>query len=172
MMDATELRERQRPLKERYREDADTARVPARAEARLSPEDIACTVPGWAGDITAGLHPAAGGDGSQACSADLLLQALVACAGVTLNSVATAMGVSLRDARVSAEGEWDARGTLGVDRTVPVGMRRIGLHFELDSDADDATLQRLVQLTERFCVIYQTLAQPPELSSDFRRTGG
>ena len=168
-MDANQLRERQRPLKERYREDPETARVPAHAEARLSRGDIACTLPGWAGEITAGLHPAAGGDGSQACSADLLLQALVACAGVTLNSVATAMGVELRDARVVADGEWDARGTLGIDKSVPVGMSRIHLRFELDSDADDATLKKLVQLSERFCVIYQTLARPPELSVEMRR---
>ena len=170
-MDANHLRERQRPLKERYREDAETARVPAHAEARLSRDDIACTLPGWAGEITAGLHPAAGGDGSQACSADLLLQALAACAGVTLNSVATAMGVELRDARVVAEGEWDARGTLGIDRSVPVGMSRIHLRFELDSDADDQTLEKLVQLSERFCVIYQTLARPPELSVEMARAG-
>ena len=152
-MDATELRELQRPLKERYRDDADTARVPAHAEARLSRDEVSCTVPGWAGEITAGLHPAAGGDGSQACSADLLLQALAACAGVTLKSVATAMGVELRDARVVADGEWDARGTLGIDKSVPVGMSRIRLRFELDSDADDQTLEKLVQLSERFCVM-------------------
>ncbi len=168
-MDARELRDRQKPLKDRYREDAETARIPAWAEARIHPDDVACRVPGWAGDVVAGLHPAAGGDGSQACSADMLLQALAACAGVTLKSVATAMGVPLRDARVVAEGHWDARGTLAVDRSAAVGLTDISLRFELDTDADDATIQRLVDLTERYCVIFQTLTTPPQLSTSVSR---
>lgn len=168
-MDAKQLRDKQQPLKQRYREKPEVARIPARAEARLAKEDVACTVAGWAGEVRAGLHPAAGGDGSQACSADMLLEALAACAGVTLNSVATAMGVTLRDGWVVAEGEWDARGTLALAKEVPVGLRAIRLSFEIDSDADDATLGRLVELTERFCVIYQTLVSPPEPSAEFRR---
>lgn len=165
-MDAAALRELQAPIKQRYRDDPDSARVPARAEARLV-DGIACRVPGWAGDVVAGLHPAAGGDGSKACSADMLLEALVACAGVTLNSVATAMGVPLRGAVVRAEGAWDARGTLGVSRETPIGLTDIELTFELDTDADEPTRKRLVELTERYCVIYQTLRNPPAM-----RVGG
>jgi uncharacterized OsmC-like protein len=114
--------------------------------------------------MTAGLHPTTGGDGAFACSADMLLEALVACAGVTMSAVATAIGVQLRGGRVTAEGPWDARGTLGGDREVPVGLTDIALKFELDTDADAATVQRLVEMTERFCVIYQTLRTPPRLS--------
>lgn len=162
-MDTAELRALQAPIKKAYREQPERARVPARAEARLGP-GVTCTVKGWAGDTVAGLHPATGGDGSAACSADMLLEALVACAAVTLNSVATAMGVSLRQAVVRAEGTWDARGTLGVSKEIPVGLTDIALTFELDSDADEATRTRLVELTERYCVIYQTLKTPPKLS--------
>lgn len=162
-MDAAALRALQAPIKQRYRDDPDSARIPARAEARLG-EGVTCSVPGWAGDVVAGLHPATGGDGSKACSADMLLGALVACAGVTLNSVATAMGVTLRNAVVRAEGTWDARGTLGVSRETPIGLTDIGLTFELDTDADEQTRQRLVELTERYCVIYQTLRNPPAMS--------
>ncbi len=170
-MDASQLRERQQPLKQRYRDDPEAARVPARAAAHIDQGDVACRVPAWAGEVTAGLHPAAGGDGSQACSADMLLEALVACAGVTLKSVATAMGVALRDARVEAEGEWDARGTLALDKTVPVGLRWIALRFRFDTDADDATLTRLVSLTERYCVIYQTLADAADVRATWERAG-
>jgi uncharacterized OsmC-like protein len=116
----------------------------------------------------AGLHPATGGDGSLACSADMMLEALVACAGVTVSAVATAMGVKLRGGRVVAEGHWDARGTLGVDREAPVGLTDIALTFELDTDADAATVQRLVEMSERFCVIYQTLRAPPRLTVTHR----
>lgn len=163
-MNAGELRARQAPLKQKYREAADAARTPARAEGRLDPAGIACTVRAWRGETVAGLHPATGGDGSQACSADLLLEALVACAGVTLSAVATAMGVALRGGRVVAEGHWDARGTLGVDKAAPVGLTDIALTFELDTAADAATVQRLIELTERYCVIYQTLKAPPKLT--------
>lgn len=169
-MDAGELRARQKPLKDRYKEDPAKARVTSRAEGSLAPDDVACTVAGWRGAIEAGLHPATGGDGSQACSADILLRALVACAGVTLNSVATAMGVSLRDARIVAEGDWDARGTLGLDKTVPVGLSDVRLSFTLDTDADEATVDKLLQLTERFCVIYQTLRNPPTITMERRIT--
>ena len=162
-MDAETLRTLQAPLKARYREDPATARVTARAGATLDLTDIACAVPSWHGSTTAGLHPAAGGSGEQACSADMLLEALVACAGVTLRAVATAMGITLRSARVIAEGVWDARGTLGVDKAAPVGLTEISLRFELDSDAEPAKLERLVATTERYCVIFQTLRNPPKL---------
>jgi uncharacterized OsmC-like protein len=163
-MEATELRALQTPLKKRYREQPETAGTPARAEAVLDLDRVACRVPSWGGQTEAGLHPATGGDGTLACSADMLLEALVACAGVTMSAVATAMGVKLRGGRVIAEGLWDARGTLGVDRDVPVGLTDIALTFELDTDADAATVQRLVEMSERYCVIYQTLRTPPRVS--------
>jgi uncharacterized OsmC-like protein len=164
-MDAAALRSLQAPLKQKYRESAAAARIPARAEAALDAAGIASKVRTWPGETVAGLHPAAGGDGTQACSADMLLEALVACAGVTLSAVATAMGVPLRGGRVIAEGHWDARGTLGIDKAAPVGLTDIALRFELDTPADAATVQKLVELTERFCVIYQTLKSPPRLSA-------
>jgi uncharacterized OsmC-like protein len=163
-MDAETLRALQAPLKARYRENPDSAKIPARAEAVLDVSEIACAVPVWHGSTTAGLHPAAGGSGEQACSADMLLEALAACAGVTLRAVATAMGISLRSARVVANGTWDARGTLGVDKMAPVGLTDISLRFEIDSDAEPAKLERLVATTERYCVIFQTLKNPPVLS--------
>jgi uncharacterized OsmC-like protein len=163
-MDANELRALQAPLKKQYREQPETGCTLARAEATLALDRVACRVRSWGGETDAGLHPATGGDGKLACSADILLEALVACAGVTISAVATAMGVNLRGGRVIAEGHWDARGTLGVDRDVPVGLTDITLRFELDTDADAATVQRLVEMSERFCVIYQTLRTPPRLS--------
>jgi uncharacterized OsmC-like protein len=162
-MNANELRALQAPLKKHYREQPGTARTLARAEGMLDLDRVACRVRSWGETIT-GLHPATGGDGSSACSADMLVEALVACAGVTMSAVATAMGVKLRGGRVIAEGHWDACGTLGVDREAPVGLTDIALTFELDTDADAATVQRLVEMTERFCVIYQTLRAPPRLS--------
>ncbi len=162
-MDATELRALQAPIKQRYRDDPSAARVPARAEARLDPDAVACAVPGWHGETRAGLHPAAGGDGSLACSADMLLEALVACAGVTLRAVATAMGIGLRGGRIVAEGSWDARGTLGIDRSVPVGITDITLRFELDTDAPADKQAQLIATTERYCVILQTLKAPPRI---------
>ena len=162
-MDANELRALQVPLKKQYREQPATALTPARAEAMLDMDRIV-----WGGETDAGLHPATGGDGSLACSADMMLEALVACAGVTVSAVATAMGVKLRGGRVVAEGHWDARGTLGVDREAPVGLTDIALTFELDTDADTATVQRLVEMSERFCVIYQTLRAPPRLTVTHR----
>ena len=167
-MDANELRTLQVPLKKQYREQPETGRMEARAEATLDLDRVACRVRAWGGETTAGLHPAAGGDGSFACSADMLLESLVACAGVTMSAVATAMGVKLRGGRVTAEGHWDARGTLGVDREVPVSLTDIALKFELETDADTTTVQRLVEMSERFCVIYQTLRTPPRLSITHR----
>ena len=163
-MDAEQLRTLQAPLKQRYRETPDAARVPARAEARLDPSDIACLVPSSHGETRAGLHPATGGPGNLACSADMLLEAVVACAGVTLRAVATATGVTVRGGRVIADGTWDARGTLGIDRSAPVGVTDINLRFEIDCDADQAKLARMLQTTERYCVILQTLRNPPRIS--------
>jgi uncharacterized OsmC-like protein len=171
-MDANELRAAQAPLKKQYREQPETARILARAEATLELRDVACRLRSWGGETKAGLHPATGGDGSLACSADMLLEALVACAGVTMSAVATAMGIELRGGRVIAGGHWNARGTLGVDRAAPVGLTDIALSFELDTDADAATVQRLVEMTERYCVIYQSLRSPPQLSVTHRIASG
>lgn len=168
-MNGSELRARQAPIKERYRTDPEAALTVARAEGRLG-GGVTCTVEGWAGETVAGLHPATGGGGRHACSADMLLEALVACAGVTIQSVATVLGVELGETRVRAEGTWDARGTLGVSRNVPVGLTGITLVFELDSGLDPATAGKLVDLTERYCVIYQTLRGGVPIS--VRRTGG
>jgi uncharacterized OsmC-like protein len=170
-MDGEQLRAAQAPLKQRYRETPAAALVPARAEATLDRDDVACTVAGWQGDVRAGLHPATGGDGSLACSADMLLQALVACAGVTLRAVATAMGVTIRGGRVVAEGQWDARGTLGIDRAAPVGLTDITLRFDVDCDADAARLERMIATTERYCVILQTLKHPPAVRLAHGATG-
>jgi len=164
VIDAAGLRALQKPIKDHYRENPASALTPSRAVARVDGEGIAATVEGWAGNVTAGLHRAAGGDGSLACSADLLLEAVAACAGVTLKSVATAMGVELRDAEVVVEGHWDARGTLGVDRQVPVGLTDVTITFRFTSDADDATEERLVRLAERYCVVAQTLRTPPPVT--------
>src|SRR4051812_36085003 len=158
---AAELRELQAPLKQTYRDDPGSARTPMRATATFTDPGITATVETWAGPVRAGLHPSTGGDGSDACSGDMLLQALLGCAGVTLRSVATAMGIEVRSARLTAEGEIDARGTLGVSKEAPVGMHGIRVVAELDTDADDATLQKLGTLTERYCVVAQTLAEPP-----------
>jgi uncharacterized OsmC-like protein len=170
-MDAQELRALQAPLKEKYKADPESARVPARAEGVIMPDAVAVELPSFAGTTRAGLHPAGGGDGSEACSADMLMEALVGCAGVTLKAVATAMSVPFTSAKVIAEGHWDARGTLGVDRDAPVGLTDVKLTFEIDSPAEPEKLEKLVQLAERFCVIYQTLSNPPRLSSELK-TGG
>lgn len=171
-MDIDELRALQAPLKERYRQQPATAQVRSRAEALIEGEDIVCRVPTLAGTTLAGLHPTAGGDGSQACSADMLMEALVGCAGVTMKAVATAMRIPLKRAKVIGEGTWDARGTLGVDRSVPVGLTEVKLTFEFDSPADAQKLAKLVEVTERYCVVYQTLAHPPKLSSQYRAMAG
>jgi len=160
-MNADELRATQAPLKQLYRDKPESALVAARAEGSLDPNDIAIVVDAWHGKVTAGLHKAGGGSGDLACSADMLLEALVGCAGVTLRAVATAMGVTIRGGKVIAEGLWDARGTLGVDRATPVGLTEINVRFEVDCDADQAKLDRMIQTTERYCVILQTLKSPP-----------
>ena len=163
-MDATALRELQAPLKQKYREDPESARAHLDATADFSDPGVTCTVQTWAGPARAGFHPSTGGDGSDACSGDMLLQALLACAGVTMRSVATAMGVEIRSAELRASSQMDARGTLGVSREAPVGLGEIEVVAELDTDADDATLTRLAELTERYCVVAQTLARPPHLT--------
>ena len=156
-MDREELRAVQQPLKERYREDPGAALVTLRADARLDEEAISCSVQTGRALVEAGLHPATGGSGTLACSGDMLLQALVACAGVTLRSVAASLEIAV-SGRVRAEGELDVRGTLGVDREAPVGFRAIRLVFDLEHDADEERLATLLRLTERYCVVYQTLA--------------
>ncbi|HKM62892.1 MAG TPA: OsmC family protein [Acidisphaera sp.] len=164
-MNADELRAKQAPIKRRYKDTPEAAKVTSRAEAVLSDDDISCRIKTWAGETVAGLHAATGGDGSQACSADMLLEALVACAGTTLKAVATASGIALRHARVSAQGVWDARGTLGVDRSAPVGLTDIRLHFDIDTDAAPEKVKRLIETTERYCVILQTLRTPPAITT-------
>lgn len=162
-MDASEPRETQAPLKERYRSDPSTARTPVRADGDFRDQGITCTVDGWAGPLRAGLHAATGGDGRDACSGDVLLEALLACAGVTMRSVATAMGLDLRWVSLRAEGRFDARGTLGIDRQVPVGVRDIVVTADVDTDADDVSLERLARSTERYCVVSQTLREPAQI---------
>ncbi len=162
-MDAEQLRRLQSPLKDRYRDDPDAAVFTLRAEGSLAETDVACSVETGRALVEAGLHPATGGDGTFACSGDMLLQALVACAGVTLRSVATTRGIEVRGT-VRAEGDLDFRGTLGVDRGAPVGFRAIRLAFELESNANPEELDKLIAATERYCVVYQTLAQRPDLS--------
>lgn len=158
-MDAAELRALQTPLKERYRAEPDAAVVTLTAEGRLGEESVSCSVETGRQMVEAGLHPASGGDGTLACSGDMLLQALVACAGVTLRSVATNRGIAV-DGLVRAEGDLDFRGTMGVDRDAPVGFRSIRLHFELESSgASEEDLDTLLAATERYCVVYQTIRQ-------------
>jgi uncharacterized OsmC-like protein len=160
-MDAGTLRALQAPLKQKYREDAASAEIVARAEVMLEPAEIAAVLAARA--PCAGLHPATGGTGSHACSADMLLEALAACAAVTLLAVATAMECKLTGGRIVAEGIWDARGTLGIDKGVPVGLQAIELTVELAGDLEESVRQRLLQLTERYCVILTTLRNPPKI---------
>lgn len=161
-MDSTTLRELQRPLKDRYREAPGAAVVTLQAEGEVG-EGVTCSVQTGQALARAGLHPASGGDGLSLCSGDMLLQALVACAGVTLNSVATAMDIALRAGHVYAEGDLDFRGTLGVSRDAPVGFRTIRLRFDIDADAPQEKLDKLLELTERYCVVYQTIRSAPPL---------
>jgi len=168
-MNRDELRAVQQPLKERYREDPGTAVVTLRAEGSVEGEGVSCSVQTGRALVEAGLHPASGGPGTLACSGDMLLQALVACAGVTLRSVATSLELPV-SGTVRAEGELDFRGTLGVDREAPVGFRAIRLEFDLEHDADEERIDTLLRLTERYCVVYQTLAGgvPVEVSLSSR----
>jgi uncharacterized OsmC-like protein len=162
-MNADEIRSLQAPIKDRYRERPETALVTLRAQGRIG-EGVSCKIETGKGLVEAGLHPATGGDGLGACSGDMLLEALVACAGVTLRAVATALDIQLRDAIVHAEGDLDFRGTLGVSKEVPVGFQEIRLRFDLDTDATEEQLATLLKLTERYCVVYQTLIRPPKIA--------
>jgi uncharacterized OsmC-like protein len=161
-MNADELKSLQAPIKEKYRAQPAAALVTLRAEGRVG-EGLTCKVETGRAFVEAGLHSATGGDGLSACSGDMLLESLVACAGVTLNAVATALGIKLRDATVSAEGDLDFRGTLGVSKEVAVGLQRIRLQFDLDTDASEEQLATLLRLTERYCVVYQTLRSPAQI---------
>ena len=167
-MEATELRALQAPLKERYKESPEAAVITLRAEGELG-NGIACKVDTGRALVEAGLHPATGGSGLQACSGDMLLEALAACAGVTLSAVATALGVEVRSGKVKAEGDLDFRGTLGVAKEAPVGFSEIRLAFELDTSAEPEQLASLIKLTERYCVVLQTLRTPPVTSACIRR---
>lgn len=160
-MDAKELRELQAPLKQKYRDDPGTARTPVSAAGAFTDLGVTATVQTWAGPVRAGQHPATGGDKQDACSAEMMMEALLGCAGVTLRSVATVMGVEIRAAALRTDGVFDARGTLGIDRAVPVGVTDVVVTFELDTDANDATLAKLASLTERYCVVGQSLKQLP-----------
>ena len=169
-MNAEALRALQAPLKARYREDAGAALITLKAKGTLDDSAVVCKVDTERALIEAGLHPATGGDGIAACSGDMLLEALVACAGVTVKAVATALGISLKSGTVSAEGDLDFRGTLGVDKTAPVGFKSIRLRFDLDTDADAEKMASLMKLTERYCVVYQTLRTPPAIEVTQRLT--
>lgn len=162
-MNEDQLRDLQAPLKERYRSNPRAAMITLEAEGRLGDESITCKVSTGKAMVDAGLHPATGGDGLSACSGDMLLEALVACAGVTVKAVATALAIPLRGGRVRAEGDLDFRGTLGVDKGASVGFKDIRLSFDLDTNADESQLDTLQKLTERYCVIYQTLCHPPQV---------
>lgn len=162
-MKAAELRAAQAPLKDKYRQAPDAALITLSAKGRIG-EGISCSVETGKALVVAGLHPATGGNGLSACSGDMLLEALVACAGVTLNAVATALGIELRDASLHAEGDLDVRGTMGVAKDAPVGFKNIRLKFTLDTDASDDELATLLRLTERYCVVYQTLVNRPTMS--------
>jgi uncharacterized OsmC-like protein len=162
-MTADELRSLQAPLKAQYRESPETALVTLRAEGRIG-ENVICKIETGKARVETGLHPATGGDGKSACSADMLLEALVGCAGVTLSAVATALNIPLRGATIRAEGDLDFRGTLGISKDVPVGFKEIRLNFELDTDATDEQVATLIRLAERYCVVYQTLSHPANIS--------
>jgi uncharacterized OsmC-like protein len=170
-MDADALRALQAPLKDRYKQDPTAALVTLKATGRIDDGKIACKVETGRALAIAGLHPATGGTGAELCSGDMLLEALVACAGVTLKAVATALEIPLRDAVVCAEGDLDFRGTLGVDRAAPVGFRAIRLSIDLDTDAPQEKIDALLKLTERYCVVFQTLNSKPDLKIAASRRG-
>ena len=165
-MNPEALKALQAPFKSEYRERPEAALITLHAEGALGDENISCKVDTGKALVEAGLHPATGGDGSFACSGDMLLEALVACAGVTLKAVATALGIDVRGGSVRAEGDLDFRGTLGVDKAAPVGFKDIRLRFDLHTDANEESLASLIKLTERYCVVYQTLKNPPPVMLD------
>jgi uncharacterized OsmC-like protein len=168
-MNAAELKSLQAPIKDRYRQEPKSALVTLRAEGKIG-KGVTCNVQTGKALVEAGLHPATGGNGLAACSGDMLLESLVACAGVTLHAVATALEIPLRDATIRAEGDLDFRGTLGVSKEVPVGFQTIRLQFDLDTDATEEQIATLLKLTERYCVVYQTLAHSPQIDISHRTT--
>jgi len=168
-MNSAELKALQAPIKERYRERPETAMITLRAEGKIG-QSVTCNVATGKALVEAGLHPATGGNGLSACSGDMLLESLIACAGVTLRAVATALNIPLRDATVRAEGDLDFRGTLGISKEIPVGFQNIRLRFELDTDATEEQIATLLRLTERYCVVYQTLNHSPEIDISHRVT--
>jgi len=168
-MDANELRAMQAPIKERYKSDASAALITLKAKGTLDDQNIACKVETGRALAVAGLHPATGGSGLELCSGDMLLEALVACAGVTLKAVSTALAIPLKSGTVSAEGDLDFRGTLGVDKEAPVGFRQIRLRFDVATDAPQEKLDQLFKLTERYCVVYQTIAKGPPVDIKMQR---
>jgi uncharacterized OsmC-like protein len=168
-MDADQLRAMQAPIKQRYKDDPDAALITLKAKGTLDDSNIACKVETGRALAMAGLHPATGGSGLELCSGDMLLEALVACAGVTLKEVATALAIPLRSGIVSAEGELDFRGTLGIAKDAPVGFRQIRLRFDVDTDAPQDKLDQLLKLTERYCVVYQTIKRGPPVDVQMAR---
>jgi uncharacterized OsmC-like protein len=168
-MDATELRAMQAPIKDRYKSDPGAALITLKAKGSLDDQNIACKVETGRALAVAGLHPATGGSGLELCSGDMLLEALVACAGVTLKAVSTALAIPLKSGTVSAEGDLDFRGTLGVDKEAPVGFRQIRLRFDVETDAPQDKLDQLLKLTERYCVVYQTIAKGPPVDIKMQR---
>ncbi len=168
-MDAAQLRAMQAPIKDKYKSDADAAVITLRAKGTLDDQNIACKVETGRALAIAGLHPATGGSGLELCSGDMLLEALVACAGVTLKAVATALDIPLKSGEVSAEGDLDFRGTLGVAKDAPVGFRDIRLTFDVDTDAPQDKLDQLLKLTERYCVVYQTIKSGPPVAVKLQR---
>jgi uncharacterized OsmC-like protein len=168
-MDAAALRAMQAPIKERYKTAPDTALITLKAKGTLDDQNIACKVETGRALAVAGLHPATGGSGLELCSGDMLLEALVACAGVTIKAVSTAIGVPLKSGTVSAEGDLDFRGTLGVAKDAPVGFREIRLRFDVETDAPQEQLDQLLKLTERYCVVYQTISKGPQVSVTLQR---
>jgi uncharacterized OsmC-like protein len=168
-MDAAELRAMQAPIKDRYKNDADSALITLKAKGTLDDSNIACKVETGRALAVAGLHPATGGSGMELCSGDMLLEALVACAGVTLKAVATALEIPLKAGTVSAEGDLDFRGTLGVAKDAPVGFREIRLTFNVDTEASQEKLDQLLKLTERYCVVYQTIKSGPPVAVSMKR---
>src|SRR5215208_6829542 len=169
LMDATALRAMQAPIKERYKADPNAAMITLKARGKLDEANITCKVETGRALAIAGLHPATGGSGLELCSGDMLLEALVACAGVTLKAVSTALAIPLKSGTVSAEGDLDFRGTLGIDKEAPVGFRQIRLRFDVDSDVPQDKLDQLLKLTERYCVVYQTIAKGPPVDIKMQR---
>lgn len=170
-MKADELKSLQAPIKERYRNEPKSALITLHADGKIG-EGVTCNVATGKALVEAGLHPATGGNGSSVCSGDMLLEALVGCAGVTLRAVATALEIPVRDATIHAEGDLDFRGTLAVSKEVPVGFQNIRLRFELDTDATDEQIATLLKLTERYCVVYQTLTRSPKIDISHQKTHG